>query len=57
MGEELGKGEGFRASSRFGVATVELVAGRDLGEVRTRCSISYSVAFRLFEVGRGGVES
>ena len=53
---EAGRGE-LVASSRIGVANVELVAGRDRGEDMTRCSISYSVAFLLFEAGRAGVES
>jgi hypothetical protein len=53
---EAGRGE-LVASSRIGVASVELVAGRDSGEETIRCSISYSAAFLLFEAGRVGEES
>jgi hypothetical protein len=53
---KTGRGE-LVASSRIGVASVELVAGRDSGEDATRCSISYSAAFLLFEAGRVGEES
>jgi hypothetical protein len=53
---EAGSGK-LVASSRIGVANVELVAGRDRGEDMTRCSISYSVAFLLFDAGRAGVGS
>jgi hypothetical protein len=53
---EAGRGD-LVASSRIGVASVELVEGRDRGEETIRCSISYSVAFLLFEAGRAGVES
>lgn len=37
---EAGKGGSLGASPRIGVASVELVAGRDRKEAMTRCSMS-----------------
>jgi hypothetical protein len=39
----------------MGVFIVELVAGREREEDAVRFPTSYSVAFLLFELGRGGV--